>query len=88
MENIKLGDWIAIGVNHIPAVICNILENGKIIEVVYLSAGDKAINEYANYENGKWDFINNSGMGGGYADKYSRLNEYVGILRRGRNSKL
>jgi hypothetical protein len=52
------------------------------LEVVYLDDRDRAINEDVRRSGGGWEFAV-SGPCGGYADKYDRLREYVGILRRG-----
>jgi hypothetical protein len=81
-ENVKLRDWISVGMNN--AVLCHIYENepGKI-EVVYLDRRNRAINEDVHYKVGKWTFVYD-GLNGGYADNYSRLGEFVAILRAGR----
>ncbi len=86
MENVKLGEWISIGENNLHAVVSNIMDKDDIIEVVFMS-GTKAINDLVQLKDGKWDFVNQSRPSGGYADNYSRLNEYVGVLRRGRYPK-
>lgn len=71
-------DWVHIG--KTPAVVCNILDEGKI-EVVYLDK-NKAINEEAYWNNNCWEFVRQAPCGG-YADNYQRLAEFVGILRKG-----
>lgn len=76
-KDLKLKDWIRIGTRD--AVVCNINEDSNQIEVVYLDR-DRAINEYAHFINEDWAFVE-KGPVGGYADKYSRLTEYVSILR-------
>ena len=85
--NIKPHDWITIGTRH--AVVSNIIEESddKIkVEIVYLDDKNKAINENVIWKNNKWEFEYNTPTGG-YADKYTRLNEFVGQLRRGRYPK-
>ena len=57
-------------------------EYGKI-KVVYLDRKNKAIYEDVHYKDGKWTFVYD-GPNGGYADNYSRLGEFVSILRAGR----
>ena len=81
-ENVKLRNWISVGMND--AVVCHIYKNepGKI-EVVYLDRRNRAINEDVHYKDGKWTFVYD-GPNGGYADNYSRLGEFVSILRAGR----
>ena len=78
---VKPGDWITIGL--INAVVCNVYkDNPNIVEVVYLDK-NKAINDDVRYSSNGWEFRYPK-PSGGYADKYSRLNPYVSILRSGR----
>ena len=77
---IRPGEWISIG--NISAVISKIYDNSNA-EVVYLDDRNQAINEDAVLVNNSWKF-KYEGVSGGYADKNSRLREFVGILRRGR----
>lgn len=80
-ENVKPKDWISIGVRD--AVVCRIYENEpNKIEVVYLDR-NRAINEDAHFKDNNWTFVHD-GPCGGYADNYSRLAEFVSILRSGR----
>ena len=81
-ENVKIKDWILIGIKE--AVVCKVYntDNSNMIEVVYLDDKDRAINEHAIFGNNSWQFIN-KGPDGGYADNYERLAEYVSILRLG-----
>jgi len=83
-NEVKLGQWIRVGIKD--AVVCSIYDEANI-EVVYLDDRDRAINEDAVLQNDKWEF-KVSGACGGYADKYSRLNEYVSILRIGYHNSL
>jgi hypothetical protein len=78
-ENVKLRDWISVGIHD--AVVCHVYENepGKI-EGVYLDRRNRAINEDVYFANGKWAFVDD-GPYGGYADNYSRLGEFVSVLR-------
>jgi len=86
---INRGDWIIIGDNRTgkSAVVCKIYgDKGlseDIIEVVYLDDRNRAINEDVIWKNNSWKF-EKQGLGGGYADRYSRLNDCVAILRHGR----
>lgn len=89
--NVQPGDWITIGEGKnimgvgLGAVVCTVYNDSRIgsdIEVVYLD-GSRAINEDVVWKNGYWDF-KHQGPGGGYADNYSRLSEFVAILRQGR----
>jgi hypothetical protein len=80
-ENVKPKDWIFIGTRN--AVICKIYKDyPNRIEVVYLDR-NRAINEDAQYINGKWEFVVD-GPNGGYADDSPRLAEFVAILRADR----
>ncbi|MBW8000857.1 MAG: hypothetical protein FVQ80_02390 [Planctomycetes bacterium] len=78
------GDWITFG-NNISAVVCTIYENTSLgeIEVVYIDSRDRAINADMVWRDGKWEF-KSSEVCGGYADKYTRLEQFVSKLRSGR----
>ena len=79
---VEPGDWITVCVNPgVNAVVCNVYENSDI-EVVYLN-GRRAINEDVVWLNNCRQF-KKQGPSGGYADKYSRLSDYVAQLRKGR----
>jgi len=79
-SEIKPKDWISIGSK--PAVVCKVYPGTlNKVEVVYLDR-DRAINEDALFENGRWVF--NQHPSGGYADNNPNLGEYVRILRAGR----
>lgn len=81
-ENVKIEDWISVGM--VDAVVCNIYEDKPgIIEIVYLDRKNQAINEDVCYKDGNWTFVYD-GPNGGYADNYSRLGRFVSILRAGR----
>jgi len=82
-ENVKLKDWIYIGIKE--AVVCGIDENNpNKIEAVYLDNRNQAIVEFVQYNEGHWDFVN-LGLCGGYADNILRLGDYVRLLRAGNN---
>ena len=86
--HIKPRDWIWIGSNQGKrAVVSQVYSEPRLdrIEVVYLDERDRAICEDVVWEEANWEF-QHSGVVGGYADKYSRLSEFVSILRRGRDS--
>lgn len=80
-------EWISVksnGPRPIDAVVCWVNDADKNeVEAVYFQ-GIKAINEYFVWRNGRWEFKTDK-LGGGYADKSTRLSEYVAILRRGRH---
>lgn len=85
-ENVKPKDWITIGSRD--AVVCRTYEKEPnkidvVIEVVYLDDRNRAINEDAHFKDGEWTLVIKEPCGG-YADKYSRLADYVSILRSGR----
>ena len=84
---VKPGDWISFGSGMLSrnAVVSNVYQDDSWadIEVVYLDERDRAINENMVWKEEKWQF-KISGPCGGYADNYSRLNDYVAQLRRGR----
>lgn len=76
-ENVKPKDWISVGARS--ALVCKIYENNpNKIEVVYLDR-NRAINDDLIFKDGKWVFLYDTG--GGYADNYGRLAEFVSILR-------
>ncbi len=78
---VKLKEWISIG--EIDAVVCKIYENDhNKVEVVYFN-GSKPSNKFAYYINDEWSFGINEQYAG-YAENYSRLAEYVTILKSGR----
>lgn len=81
--NVKPGEWVSIG--RVSAVVTTVYDSLNI-EVVYLNDKKKAINENAILKNNCWEF-KNTGVCGGYADKYDRLREFVSILRQGRYYK-
>lgn len=94
--NIKPGDWIKVGNTY--AVVCQLYKDNPAykdnpvfkdqsnrIEVVYLD-GSRAINEDVHRVGNSWEFVI-QGPSGGYADKYSRLSEFVSILRTGYNPR-
>lgn len=81
-KNVKLKDWITVGVNNAVVYHINEKESNKI-KVVYLDGKNRAINEDVIYKDGEWTFVYD-GPNGGYADNYSRLGEFVSILRAGR----
>jgi hypothetical protein len=83
--SVKLGDWI--NVDGVEAVVSNILppdDPSGDCEVVFDPS--KPTNLYARWTGEKWEFVK-SGDYGGYAAKYSRLSQYVSILRMGRHFK-
>lgn len=85
---VNLRNWITVGsVSEIDAVVCQIYSDNKPgdIEVVYLDDRDRAINEDVIWNNDHWIFRLSEPCGG-YADKSSRLADYVSILRHGRYS--
>ncbi|MEX1014175.1 MAG: hypothetical protein WDZ80_03380 [Candidatus Paceibacterota bacterium] len=85
MEEVTPGQWISLGTDPLTsrdAVVCRVYEEGRI-EVVYLDRRDRAINEDAIWNGERWVF-ENPGPGGGYADNYNRLGQYVRKLRAGR----
>ena len=81
-QSIKLKDWISLGTRQ--AVVSRIYEDSTDkIEIVYLDDRDRAINEDAFFDDGKWHFAE-AGPNGGYADNIPRLTEYVRKLKAGR----
>lgn len=82
------GDWIAFG-NKKSAVICTVYEDASFgdIEVVFLDWRDRAINVDMVWKDGKWK-CKTPQPDGGYADKYTRLSQFVSQLRAGRFQNL
>lgn len=80
------GAWIKIGTGYglhgLYAVVCQIY-NEDSIEAVYLDDRNRAINDDLSWTGECWEF-KNKGVSGGYADRYTRLKEFVSILRAGR----
>jgi len=91
LKNLQPGEWISVGNAIIKkqAVVCRAItapELKKIegdFEVVYLDDRNRAINTGVIWQEDHWGF-KNSGCGGGYADRYDRLRNYVNILRQGK----
>ncbi len=82
------GDWItirgAIGLDAVVSALWPPDSGGPgDIEAVYLDDRNRAINVDVRWDGQGWTFAHDF-VDGGYADKYDRLREYVGILRRGR----
>ena len=75
---VKPNDWISVGTRD--AVVCQVFDSH--VEVVYIDHKKQAINEDVNWADDHWESLHSTG--GGYADKYTRLAEFVGVLRRGR----
>ena len=74
---IKPGDWICVG--NQDCVVAYVREPGRVLgdcEVVFDPS--KPTNHNVVWDGDGWEFVE-SGDYGGYADKYSRLNEYVRI---------
>lgn len=78
------GDWITFG-NNISAVVCTVYDDTSFgeIEVVYIDRRNRAINVDMVWRDGKWEF-KSSEVGGGYADNYTRLSQFVTQVRGGR----
>ena len=84
--DVKPRDWITIDAQPvvIDAIVCSVSSTAEdVVEAVYLDYRDRAINEDIRWTGESWEFLH-SGAHGGYADKYDRLREHVGLLRRGR----
>lgn len=82
LHQVQLKDWITVGTRK--AVVSKIYEDSTDkIEIVYLDDRNRAINEDAFFEDGKWHFVE-AGPNGGYADNIPRLAEYVRKLKAGR----
>lgn len=67
-----------LGRSPLKGVVVQSFENGDA-EVVYLDYRDRAINENISWSGNQWDLKDS--LGGGYADRYGRLREFVDILR-------
>jgi hypothetical protein len=79
--DIKPGEWIQVGKRS--CVVCNVRKHGHSFgdcEVVFNP--EKPANADVEWSGKEWVF-KASGDYGGYADKYSRFNECVQILKRG-----
>lgn len=79
---VSLRDWIYIGAgdSSIAAVVCHISPDGKSVEVVF--DNNQPTNLTVKWVDGHWTF-DDSPDHGGYADRYTRLAEFVSILKRG-----
>lgn len=79
MDQIVPGSIVAVGKKQqVRAVVCTI--RPKRVEVVYLDASGKALHQEIQWHTGAWEFI--SGVQGGVpADKDTRLEQYVKMLR-------
>jgi len=87
MPKVSPGDLIWIGENdEVRAVVCKVYNHisvaGGDIEVVFLDNGSRAINLDVKWTGSNWEFVF-QGDYGGYADRYTRLQPYVRILRSG-----
>lgn len=92
MPTVASGEWVEIGrldFGRQPrsAVVCGPPQPHHdascCIEVVYLDAHGRAINEDLQWNGTHWEFAE-PGPCGGYADNHSRLRSFVSVLRRGR----
>ena len=86
--DVKPRDWIRVGsVPTKDAVVSRVYSQSypRRMEVVYLDDRDRAIYEDVVWGEELWEF-RHSGPVGGYADRHSRLSEFVAILHRGRYS--
>jgi hypothetical protein len=84
------GDWIRVGkdtLHSFNAVVCHVYDelspDGGHIEAVYLDYRKRAMNIDVKWTGTHWEPARESPYGG-YADRYPRLQYYVGILRAGR----
>jgi len=78
---VKPGDRVRIAA-AVSAIVSKVYtDRPGFIEVVYLDARNQAIVEDAEWKSG-WAFAI-EGPCGGYADKYSRLEQFVATLRHG-----
>jgi hypothetical protein len=76
--------WV--NVSGVNSVVCQVFkETPPDMEVVFMDKG-KAVNKRATWDSNRWIFA--GGDYGGYADNYTRLAEYVAILRSGRQYHL
>jgi len=84
--DVRPGDWVRIGESSaLDAVVSCVRATPGSIEVVYLDRRNRAINEDVVWDDGTWRF-EQEGPSGGYADGYTRLREYVYVLRQGRRA--
>ena len=75
-------EWIR--VENCDCVVANVREPGHVFgdcEVVF--DREKPTNRDVRWDGNEWRFVE-TGDFGGYADRYSRLDAYVAILKRGR----
>ena len=86
MPKVSPGEWVMVG--SIQAVVSNVYDgpsaNGGNAEVVFLDR-HQAVNRDVRWTGTEWEFVN-QGDYGGYADRYSRLQPYVRILRSGQDA--
>lgn len=79
---IKSSEWIVVG--NIDCVVCSVRKpDHPLGDCEVVCNPDKPANRDVQWKNSKWVFVE-SGDFGGYADKYSRLHQYVQILKKGR----
>jgi len=64
-------------IGNTRCVVSEVYDDNSV-EVVYLDSG-KHVNEDAVFDGKVWIF-KNTGVGGGYADKYGRLEEAIRML--------
>ena len=79
MEQIVPGSNVVVGKkDQVSAVVCTI--RPKRVEVVYLDSFGKALHQEIQWSAGCWEFV--AGVQGGVAaDKDTRLEKYVTMLR-------
>ena len=77
MSEVKVKQFI--WVNGREAIVAKVYDCQKV-EIVYLDDRDRAINENAILNDGKWKF-ERAGPCGGYADQSERLSNCVSMLR-------
>jgi hypothetical protein len=65
-------------------VVCHVYEgeHGYDCEAVYIDDLKRAINEDLIWDGSQWQFAL-AGPNGGYADNFTRVADFVAILRRG-----
>ena len=83
MPEVSPGDWIAIGENEVPAVVCGPCRqhpDGPRVEVVFRK--EKPTNLYVRWAGDHWEFVPSPDEGG-YADRYDRLGPFVAKLKYG-----
>lgn len=79
MEQIIPGSIVFVGrEEQVRAVVCTI--RPKRVEVVYLDMSGKALHQEIQWHSGAWEFVGES-QGGRPADKDTRLEKYVKMLR-------